>query len=303
MFVTQRWLCRAALATALLANGAPAHAQNASARDSRAECAGAYERAQEHRGSGELSLARAELAICQQADCPAFIRSDCAGWSKEVEAAQPSVVFSAKRGAQTLTDVRVFSGNRILAEQLQGQHVEIDPGNYDFRFETPGSEPIVQHAAIVAGEKGRTVEVEFPSADAESARAISVSPALAPSSHPHRDLNAPAPASGAGPLPWTLVAIGAAGIGAGVGLSIWGRKEELHLREECSPNCSDASVQPVRTKYLLADVSFGVGIASLATAVYLFVRGHDSAPTAGTTAPVDVVADSNAVVVHYGSRF
>jgi len=296
--MTAHWFRSAAFCAVLGLSAAAARAQDAdSPRDPRAECAGAYERAQEHRASGELTLARADLAVCQQADCPAFIRSDCAGWSKDVETAQPSVIFSAKRGAQNLKDVRVSSGNRILAEQLEGQRVELDPGSYDFRFDTNGSKPIVQHVTIEAGEKGHLVAVEFPPPAEESV--VGPTTQLPPPLPAQQTLQRESPS----PLPWALAAVGAASVGAGVGLSMWARREELQLREECSPTCSDASVRQVRTKYLLADVSFGVGLGSLAAAAYLFVRNHNSTGSSTTTAPVHVVAATNGMLVTYGSRF
>jgi len=269
------------------------------------ECARAYESSQEHRGAGAISSARAEFERCQRDDCPAFIRSDCSRWSKELEAEQPTVIFSAKRGTRKLTDVRVSVGGRVLVEQLNDQAVELDPGEYDFRFEMAESGLVVQHALIQAGNKDRLVQVEFaPLAQAQGA---GLQPHRLPhasdTGQPSNTQSAPAPAPSPQVLPWVLLGIGATSLGTGAALSVWGGHEELELRETCSPICTDSQVQPVRTKYLLSNVSFGAGIASLSTALYLFLRHPDAEHAAKGTVPVTIVASPTGFQAAYGARF
>ncbi|MET0794560.1 MAG: hypothetical protein ABW061_23775, partial [Polyangiaceae bacterium] len=229
----RRWCTDFALAVALSLNGAAAHAEGAAPSRSVQECAQAYENSQEHRRAGALSSARSEFARCEQADCPEFIRIDCARWSKEAELAQPTVVFSAKRGALDLSAVRVSVGERVLVERLQGQAVELDPGEYDFQFETAGSATITRHAVVRAVDKEQLVQVEFAGLAESSAAFHPAGPSESVSKPSAREL----PRPGAGPprarsrvLPWTLLAFGAASLGTGVGLSLWGRADENRLR-------------------------------------------------------------------------
>jgi hypothetical protein len=301
-----RWPMSVFLALAVSPAG-HAFAQGAGAPTNPAlqECARAYENSQEHRGAGAIFAARFEYERCRRDDCPAFIRNDCSRWSKEVEAQQPSVIFSAKRGTRELTDVRVSTEERVLVERLSDRAVELDPGEYDFRFETPDGGRVVLHAVIQAGNKDRLVQVEFPPAVQahNAARQSAGSPKATARAEPAAKQAAATPASGPRVLPWVFLAVGAASLGAGAGLSVWGRNEELQLRETCAPNCTDSEVQPVHTKYLLSNISFGVGLVSLSAAAYLFLRHPDSERVAERTLPVTVVAGPSSVQATYGARF
>jgi len=266
------------------------------------ECAQAYEQSQEQRRAGELFSARLEFERCRKADCPEFIRRDCSRWSKELEAEQPTVVFSAQRGAHPLTDVRVSVGDRVLAEHMNAGAVELDPGEYDFRFETAEGESSALHAQIRAGDKDRLLQMEF----APLARAYAEPKPATGGTKPRRALPArqtTASAPDPGALPWVLLAVGVASLGTGAGLSVWGHNGELQLRDSCSPHCTDAELEPVRTKYLLSDVSFGVGLVSLPLAAYLLLRHPDSEHRAEGAMPVTVVASPSSVQASYGARF
>ena len=289
------WPASVVLAALLSFPSVPASAQGGADKDSVRECARAYENSQEHRRAGELSAARSEFARCRQDDCPEFIHDDCSRWSKEAEAAQPSVLFSAKRDNRDVRDVRVSTDERVLAEQLQGQAVELDPGGYDLRFETPGSDAVVRHVMLQVGDKNHLVEVEFAPLIPAAPSAVTAHSKRSPDSAPAQ--------SGSQLLPWTLLAVGATSIGTGVGFALSGRNRENSLHDSCSPNCSDAQVRPVHTKYLLSDLSFGVGLLSVSLAAYLFVSNRAADPAARATMPLTVTAVPNGVLAGYGARF
>jgi len=286
---------------------AQSHAANAS--PAVRECAQAYENSQVQRSAGAISGARSDFERCRRADCPEFIRSDCSRWARELEAEQPTVIFSARRGSRTLTRVRVSIGSRVLTEQLNDQAIELDPGEYDFRFEAAEGGVAISHALIQAGNKDRLVQVEF-SASMPEPTAASRPRAATESSVPGQAQESRSPPQSKaeaepGPpvAPWVLLAVGAASVGAGAALSIAGHGEELRLRETCSPDCTDAQVAPVHTKYLLSDISFGVGLVSLSAAAYLFLSRSDPLPKAQGTVPVTVVAGANGIQAAYGARF
>jgi hypothetical protein len=50
-------------------------------------------------------------------------------------------------------------------------------------------------------------------------------------------------------------------------LATSGYASERHLRRTCASACDAARVESVRTRYLIADVALGAGVASLAAAV------------------------------------
>ncbi len=295
-----------ALAAIATATSAAVFAQGPAPSASVRECAQAYESSQDHRRADALSLARSEFARCARDDCPEFIRTDCTRWSKEAAVAQPSVVFTAKRGDRDLNDVRVSLADRVMLERLPGQAVELDPGSYDLQFETSGSAAITRHVVVRAGDKDLLVQVEFPAAAERrlAARAKGASAAsVARSAAAERRSTALAASDGPRVLPWTLLALGAASLGTGVGLSVWGRSDENQLRDSCAPNCTDAQVKAVHTKYVLGDLSVGVGLLSVSLAAYLFVSDRDSERATSGALPLSVVPGPRGALAVYGARF
>jgi hypothetical protein len=53
--------------------------------------------------------------------------------------------------------------------------------------------------------------------------------------------------------------------------------EEGKLERTCAPKCSEEALQSVETKYLIADISLGVGITSLLVGGYMLLT-HDPEP-------------------------
>lgn len=289
--------CAQSFVLAALIGFGSAHAKAESAASSYAlqACALAYENSQEHRRGGAFSVARSELARCSQDDCPGFIRTDCVQWSKEAEAQQPSVLFAAQRGGRDLTEVRVSIGDRVLTEHLPSPAVELDPGTYDIEFEAAGSAAIVRHAVLRAGDKNLLIQVDLavpPESPAQPHAAFAAPRAAGASS-----------SDGQRAAPWVLLGVGAASLGAGVGFSAWGHSSENHLRAICAPNCTGAEVQPVRTKYLIGDLSLGVGLVSLSVAAYLFLSSPAPEERAESALPLTIVAGPSRVSAAYEARF
>jgi hypothetical protein len=128
----------------------------------KAQCATAYERAQEHRAASRLRKAREALVLCAQQECPSFVQSDCLEWLPEVEREVPSVVIVARGpdGADTGT-VRVFMDDELLTDHLDGTAMDVDPGYHQFRFEHDGQPPIERRLLIRQTQKNRAVDVSF----------------------------------------------------------------------------------------------------------------------------------------------
>ena len=196
-----------------------------------------------------------------------------------------------------------------MVERLNERAVELDPGEYDFRFETAEGSVVVQHALIQAGNKDRLLQVEFaPLARSHPPRSKSAAtPRAAAAAHGPTQAETAATPSGSASqpriLPWALLAVGTASIGAGAALSFSGHSDEVELRDLCSPHCTDAQVAPVHSKYLLSNISFGVGLVSLSAAAYFFLRHSDSEQAAAGTLPVTVTASPSSIQASYGARF
>ena len=253
-----------------------------------AACVRAYEQAQEERQSGKLLEAREHLQACARDACPGFIRSDCTAWGHELEAEVASVVFSARSAGRDLTEVRVSSGPRVLASRIDGQAIELDPGEYDFRFTAPGMQPVTRHVQLSRAER-KLQSVEFvPLPKTPSAgEGAPLPPPLEP-----RSALLPAVFGG-------VAVLGLAGFGV---FGAQGHSAESRLETTCSPRCSQDQISSVRTRYAVADVSLAVGVASLGLAVYFALR-QSSQQRAAQTSPFDVQAGAHALSASYRGAF
>ncbi|RYZ06389.1 MAG: hypothetical protein EOO73_15525 [Myxococcales bacterium] len=289
--MTYRWFFALGLALASASVGAVARAEEGAAAPagtpSSAECAQSYEQAQEQRKSGALVAARDTLRLCARDECPGFIRTDCLAWHAEVQAELPTLVLSATSEGRDLTHVTVTEGGgRVLATRLEGQVIELDPGEYDLGFSAPGTQPQTVRFVVARGERNRLLRVELlPIAAAVPA------PSRPPPPRFERSLTVPAIFTG-------VALVGVSGFAA---LGAWGRSSESKLEGSCAPQCAKDEVAAVRTKYVLADVSLGVGAASLVLAAYTFFRQSPPGPSGATG--VGVQAGPQVAGVTYGGRF
>jgi hypothetical protein len=182
----------------------------------------------------------------------------------------PSVIVSAKdeRGAD-LSDVRVFLDGEPLLSKLDGRPSRVDPGEHKLRIEADGRPPVEQHLVVRAGEKNRVIEVRIgPGGDAVGQTEHAAPPAE-PGSGPD--------AKRTSALVFGGLAVVAFGTEAYFGLSGMSDRSSL-LAQPCAQTgtCSTSSVDSIRTKFTVADIALGVGLASGALAVYLFLS---SSPT------------------------
>jgi tetratricopeptide (TPR) repeat protein len=82
----------------------------------------------------------------------------------------------------------------------------------------------------------------------------------------------PPPARTERPVPtaaYVLGGISLAGLATFGTLAILGRSEQSELEASCSPKCSPVQVQPMKTKFLIADIGLSVFAVSLGGAGYL----------------------------------
>jgi hypothetical protein len=157
------------------------------------------------------------------------------------------------------------------ADRLQGTAFPVDPGMHRFRFELAGSPPEEQRVGILEGERNRKLVVQFT-------RDSTARPAK-PNTEP-----------AARPVPGVVVLVGALGIaslGAFGALGSVGMHRENDLRNTCGRGCTEAQVNGLKSQYLVADVFLGVGCASLAATVVLFLTRPTRTKIAQTGGPMD----------------
>jgi len=246
-------------------------ARVAAAEESKkAQCASAYEKSQELRAAGNLKAAHDMLVVCAQDFCPAFVQSDCAQWLTEVSRDLPTIVVVAKdKAGEDTTAVAVTMDGAELMKQLDGKAVNIDPGPHAFKFELEGADPIEQQIVIRQGQKDRVIAVSFAPATSET-------PTESPYGGTRNTSVADTGEVSRGPGPLRPYAYIAGGVGAAsvIGFAVLGgiaKGQENDLRSKnCAPNCSRSETDDIKTKYVVADVLLGVGIAGIGTGVALF---------------------------------
>jgi len=225
----------------------------------KAECLASFDHGQELRNRSRLREARDEFKLCARAACSPPVRKDCSERLEEVMRDMPTLVLGARLSTGVdLPDVALFvDGERVTPEP--GGAVPVDPGLHAVRFERPPYAPQVQEVLARIGEKSRLVLATFPAAYER--------PEVRPetSTAPARSESSPSPWA------WILGGIGVAALGSFTFFAITGTQKHSQLEDSCKPACSSDEIGQVRTRFIAADVSLGVGLVALGVATYLFV--------------------------------
>lgn len=225
-------------------------------------CVTAYERAQELRAEQQLREARRNLAACIEPSCAEFVRTECGRWLSEVESSLPSVVLAAKISGKDTDKVRVLYDGEPLTEVLDGKAIAVDPGPHTLTFFAEGTKPLELKLVFREGEKNRLISTEL--GDAEKSVQHFERPNLAQASSSSTSQSQSL-------LPYILGGVGLAGVAGFAVLGLMGNSDLAERERTCAPACSDSDVGSVKTKYILADVSLGVGLVSLGAAGYLLL--------------------------------
>jgi hypothetical protein len=246
----QRSVIGAVTAALFVASFSPRAA--AQTRDAKSACIAAYESSQVLRKEGHLQAARDALAICTRDECPTLVRTDCAGWLAEVDAALPSIVLQASADGEEIADVTVYVDGTLVKTTLDGKATPIDPGPHALRFESPRFPPIDMPVVIREGEHYRALRVAFASIKPppETAAVRTSRPV---------------------PLPaWIFGGVSVAALGSFVGFAISGFERKEALRTQCAPFCSASEVDTVQHRYFAADLSLAIAGASLGLASFFY---------------------------------
>jgi hypothetical protein len=247
-----------------------AAAREAKAEDTVRVCIAASTEGQTLRKQGKLLAAHDAMIACARDACPAIVRSHCARWLSEVDAAIPSLVVRAQdaSGADVLGARLAIDGRPA---KLDGQPVQLDPGEHVIAIEGNGGRQVRQeeHVLLLEGEASRRVTLRFPAAGAGGAngganagaplgdKADAGSPSVEPSKG-ERHI-----ATGA----WILGGVGIVSLGLGTYFALAASSQLNDLNATCSPHCTQAETQSGRTDALLFDVLVGVGGAAVAGAL------------------------------------
>jgi hypothetical protein len=250
------------------------HAPDASAADtqspaaspvvagpSRTDCLDAHRSAQELRKDGKLLESQEQLLICSSESCPGAIITDCGKWLTELEQATPSIVFDVRVEGKDTTAARVELDGRAIDDWSQA--VKVNPGRHDVRVSVDGFEPYVESVLTPEGQRLKMVSAEFKKPVAAAPAAPTLSPKTI-------ELTRPTPVG-----VYALLGVGVLGAGGFATFAAIGKTKQNQLDNDCMKvaPCTDTDLKPMRTMYLVGDISAGVGAAALiGAAVIYFTR-------------------------------
>jgi hypothetical protein len=242
----------------------------------KAECVAAYEATQTLRKEGALVEAREKALSCAQDGCPAVIRDDCTAWVSDIEKSTPSIVLSVSDGTgKDVIDVTVSIDGKVVKEKLDGKSIPLDPGSHKLHLESPGLPAYDQDVVAREGEKNRAIVVKLGGDNTADVGGDKTPTAV----------DRPTPAS-----VYALGAVGIVGLGAFTAFALMGNAKKSDLdSQNCKPNCAQSDVDSIKSKYLLADISLGVGVVALGAATVLYLtRSEVPAPSTSTGFTLDV---------------
>jgi hypothetical protein len=237
-------------------------------------CAASHASGQREVKAGRLRLASELFTACgSDESCPDQIRTECTELLESVRQTIPTVILSVVDDAgNDVSNVRVFSTDELLTEQLDGRALELDPGKHRLRFVLPWGDVLSSDVLIREGEKNRLVEVRLPKKGGASSP-DGAEPAAEPSApaKPAETRSTPVAA-------YVATGLAVVGFGTFAGFAIAGNSEKNQL-EGCAPGCGDGDrdrYDDMKRSYLIADVGLGVGAVSTVVAAVLFITGGQS---------------------------
>jgi hypothetical protein len=291
--VVSALVCLAMTRSAFTQDSKATESAAAPANPSKAECAAAYEAAQESRAAGQLRKTRERLEFCAQPECPSFVQRDCSRWFSEVERELPSVRISARDwdGAST-EDLQVKLDGERVPEPLADRAIALDPGQHEFVFERTGHAPITRTIVAQQGVQNRVLVVDFGPPSGEAMPGDRVQTGRGASLKPYA---------------YAAWALGAVGFGTFAVMGTIGRSDKQALEDDCPevditpgamprpgvcvPSQVDDRNSTIDREFLFADIGLIVGIAGVVggTALFLLSPSTDRAPATGSSAaPFDV---------------
>jgi hypothetical protein len=249
--------------------------------DDTATCNAAYEQADllVHSSAGDKLLdAREKMRACASPTCKDWMVKDCSRWLSDLEPRIPTVVFSAKEGdGSDLTQVSVSVDGKVLAPQLDGHAMEMDPGPRVFVFTATDGRRVEIRATIEEGEKAQHVTATFAKPGGPDASGATSPDVTSPEGHP------PLRAVG-----FVLGGVGVASIAIGsvFGLIAISKNSDSNANGHCDASGCDSTGTSLRNTALsdatVSTITFVAGgVLAAAGVVLVLATPHAKAPNAG----------------------
>jgi hypothetical protein len=255
-------------------------------------CVADHEQARALRLEKRWFEARATMSRCASEVCPLSIRADCQAWAEEVTRALPTIVILIEREDRTPDPVHVTLDGSPLTLGDGAAPIEVLPGTHQLTFTLGQGQPVVRHLTLDEGEKNHIVRVRFTPPVAETPAARASVPLLPKAELEER------------PVPTSTYVLGGAALvsfAAATALLISGLTDLTNARDTCKPDCSSSERESIEARFLLADVSAGVGAILTGFAVYTFVDRPTVRDRVGSGTPSPPATGATGVV--WGGRF
>jgi hypothetical protein len=239
-------------------------------------CAASHASGQREVKAGRLRLASELFTTCgSDESCPEQIRAECTEFLESVRQTIPTVILSVVDDAgNDVSNVRVYSTDELLTEQLDGRALELDPGKHRLRFVLPWGDVLSSDVLIREGEKNRLVEVRLEKKGAAPAADNAETTTRAPApSEPAETRSTPVGA-------YVATGVAVVGFGTFAGFAIAGNSQKNKL-EGCAPGCGDAErnrYDDMKRSFMIADIGLGVGAVSAVVATVLFITSGQGSP-------------------------
>ena len=151
-----RAACAVALGLILALTAATARA------DDKAACIAASEGADRLDDAGKLIELRDRLAFCARDACPTLVRQECVNRLEALEKRIPTIIVRATddHGAD-IVDARVLVDDKVIAEQIDGKPIKLDPGAHVVRVRPASGGSKVQKVVAAEGDHLRPVTLSF----------------------------------------------------------------------------------------------------------------------------------------------
>jgi len=228
----------------------------ASAEPTVEQCVAASASAQEHQKAGRLFEAKRQLELCSQASCPAVVQNDCTRWLADVIASMPSIVVAARVDGVDQQQARVLLDGHLWLAELKGGPEALEPGEHELTV-TVGTQTKGRRLVVNVSEKNRLVVFDF----ASPAQVVTPPPpgVTKPIGRPFPTL----------PVAFSGLAVAGGALFAGFGLSGKANLDAL-LKQPCAETktCNPALVAGIQQRFLIADISLGVGAVSALVAAW-----------------------------------
>jgi hypothetical protein len=130
--------------------------------DDKEACIAASEGADRLDDAGKLIELRERLAFCGRDVCPTVVRQECVRRLEALEKRIPTIIVRATddHGAD-IVDARVLVDDKVVAEQIDGKPIKLDPGPHVVHVRPANGGSKVQKVVAAEGDHLRAVTLSF----------------------------------------------------------------------------------------------------------------------------------------------